>query len=414
MKACKVTSCNLCPASKKGAPTRADTRKRIVNGVGEPQQPLMMIVVDAPSRDDDNMGEYATGDIGTQLMEAVRRAGVNTDDVFIVGANRCHLPGRATNRKEQEACRPYLEQDIAATKPAVIVPMGTGALWSILRKEGITAQHGSVFDTEWGIPAVATFSPASLFHNAGNIEYIIADIAKAARVAEGVETPELGEYSVALDVDEVECVRDILVEEPLVAFDFETWDNRRGGLNPRAPMAQILCASFACQAAEGFTIPLVGWHLEEIWTTKEKRFVEDCIRDILTSSADKVAANGKFDLAWARYALNCRVTNYYDDSQYGYAIHHEERPHSLEHQRIMFTNMPRYESFKDDPAIREMMKELSPHGVAWGYAGIPTDYLWNYAAADVDCVLRVHEVNMQKLSSDSHGVGGPFYRPARR
>lgn len=391
----QVSACQRCPAKPKTKPARwQGDFDQPVNGWGSPD-PTYLLVFDQPSAEDDRTNMLGSGDIGQWLADVLRRAGIDEQECFFTVAARCH--GGPPKRHEQEACRPFLLHDIEMLKPKIIIPMGSGALWSVLRKERVTSVRGSLFKSEWGIPVMPTFSPAVLYKDMSKMEFLVNDFAKAKRAIEGQEDePELGEYMVALSVEEAEMVRDYLLTTDLFTYDLET-----SSLNPLDPESYILCASFAAAVGEGFTIPLVGQFGRELYSPEEKARIEDILREILTSDAIKNAANGVFDLRWVRHKLGVEVKNYFADAQYTFAMWHEEKPHSLEFQRTVSTNMPYYEEFKHDPEIRALIKEH-------GYAGIPEKHLWAYAAADADCTHRSLLRNLREIEKESAGAGGAF------
>lgn len=107
-------------------------------------------------------------------------------------------------RKSPEAfaslqhCRPYLDQLVAERRPKVIVPMGNVALSRATGLSGIEKFQGYVLETEWGIPAVATFHPSYVMSGKYKLSpVIVASLRRAQRIANG--TVEYTKFKLLVD-----------------------------------------------------------------------------------------------------------------------------------------------------------------------------------------------------------------------
>lgn len=123
VKAC--TRCKLCP-----------TRTQTVFGVGVEDAPLM-VVGEGPGADEDAQGEPFVGRAGKLLDEMLKSIGHSRkDNVFIANVVKCRPPGnRDPELDEAEACRPFLEQQIALVKPKLIVALGRTAAQRLLQTD---------------------------------------------------------------------------------------------------------------------------------------------------------------------------------------------------------------------------------------------------------------------------------------
>jgi len=135
-----VTACERCPAL-------VESRSRIVNGVG-PVGAALLFVGEAPGATEDERGEPFVGRSGDVLEEALRDVGLARADVRITNCVRCRPPdNRDPTREELANCRGYLEHEIAAVDPELIVPMGKVPAEHLLeRSVAVTSEAGNVHE----------------------------------------------------------------------------------------------------------------------------------------------------------------------------------------------------------------------------------------------------------------------------
>ena len=157
----EASACTRCPL--------AAGRTNVVFGVGDPTADLMF-VGEGPGRDEDLKGEPFVGRSG-QLLDRLmhEEMGVSRDrGVYIANVVKCRPPGnRDPQPVEIESCRPYLEQQIAAIEPKVIVTLGNFATKLLLdTTEGITRLRGRVY--RYGHAAlVPTYHPSAALRGGG-------------------------------------------------------------------------------------------------------------------------------------------------------------------------------------------------------------------------------------------------------
>ncbi len=116
------TRCGLC-----------ETRTQTVFGTGARDAPLM-IVGEGPGADEDAQGLPFVGRAGKLLDEMLAAIGHGRDrNVYIANVVKCRPPGnRDPATEEAEACRPYLEAQIALIQPRLIVALGRIAAQRLL------------------------------------------------------------------------------------------------------------------------------------------------------------------------------------------------------------------------------------------------------------------------------------------
>lgn len=133
-----VTECQRCEAL-------CDSRTQIVNGVGSETGDLLF-VGEAPGEEEDAEGEPFVGRSGGILTSILRDHGLDRSDVRITNCVRCRPPdNRDPTRTELGNCRNYLETEIEAIDPTVIVALGKVPAEHLLdRSVAVTNEAGTV------------------------------------------------------------------------------------------------------------------------------------------------------------------------------------------------------------------------------------------------------------------------------
>ena len=133
----QVQACKKCPL--------ADGRTQTVFGVGNPQA-RVLIVGEAPGKNEDLQGEPFVGAAGKYLNELLSYAGLKREDVFIANVLKCRPPGNRDPRPEEiQLCADYLREQTRTIDPEWIVTLGNFATKFILRTDvGITRLHGTL------------------------------------------------------------------------------------------------------------------------------------------------------------------------------------------------------------------------------------------------------------------------------
>jgi DNA polymerase len=133
---------------------------------GAAQAPLM-IIGEAPGRDEDIEGKPFVGRAGQLLDRMLTAAGFGEADVHITNVVYWRPPGnRPPTPQETEVCRPFLERQIELVAPRVLLLLGGSATKQIFRTdEGILKVRGKWQTLEFGqlkVPALASLHPAYL------------------------------------------------------------------------------------------------------------------------------------------------------------------------------------------------------------------------------------------------------------
>ncbi len=141
----------------------AETRRRVVPGQFPPGA-RVLLVGEAPGREEDEGGEPFVGRSGKLLDELLADVGLERSAMAVVNTVKCRPPGNRTpTRKEAKTCRPWLERQVAAVDPEVVVTLGGSALaWALGPGRRLRDARGRVHpDGPGGHPLVATYHPAA-------------------------------------------------------------------------------------------------------------------------------------------------------------------------------------------------------------------------------------------------------------
>jgi DNA polymerase len=143
------------------------TAKNLVFADGNPQA-AVMLVGEAPGRDEDIEGLPFVGRSGRLLDRMLAAIGLDRGSAYIANVIPWRPPGNRTpTPHETEICRPFIERQIELVNPKVLVNLGGPSAKTLLRTtEGILRLRGNwrVHTTASGIaiPAMPTLHPAYL------------------------------------------------------------------------------------------------------------------------------------------------------------------------------------------------------------------------------------------------------------
>ena len=163
----QVRGCTLCPLHT--------GRVRAVPGEG-PADAKIMLIGEGPGFHEDRQGRPFVGASGQFLDELLALAGLRRDEVFITNVVKCRPPqNRDPQSDEIATCTSsYLDLQIAAVDPAVIVTLGRFSMHYFLPNERIMRVHGQP-RTVGGRLVVPMIHPAAALHQPQNRPLVEAD-----------------------------------------------------------------------------------------------------------------------------------------------------------------------------------------------------------------------------------------------
>jgi len=180
----EVSGCPLCELAR--------SRTHAVPGEGAPTARVMLIG-EGPGWHEDQEGRPFVGNSGKFLTELLAKAGLEREDVFITNVVKCRPPGnRDPLPDEIHACSMYLERQIAAIDPEVIVTLGRFSMAKYFPGERISRIHGQAKKLGKRL-VVPMYHPAAALHQASLRGAIEDDFAKLPKLLADQERDRDGE-----------------------------------------------------------------------------------------------------------------------------------------------------------------------------------------------------------------------------
>ena len=179
----------------------AESRTHVVFGEGDPDARLML-VGEAPGKNEDLQGKPFVGAAGHLLDELMASIGITREEAYIANVLKCRPPGnRDPQQDEIDSCKGYLREQIRMVHPEVVVTLGNFATKLLVPTEvGITRMRGQAIDWWLGATLIPTFHPAAALRGRPSVReqmqedfLLVAQILETARPVSDHERLELGE-----------------------------------------------------------------------------------------------------------------------------------------------------------------------------------------------------------------------------
>ncbi len=143
---------------------------QVVFGAG-PADAKVVMVGEQPGDEEDVKGLPFIGPAGRLLSRAMHDAGLDREKIYVTnavkhfkwierGKRRIHAKPSGI---EISACRPWLESELAAIEPELVVCLGATAAQSLMGRDfRITTERGVFFPHRWAKQLVATIHPSAI------------------------------------------------------------------------------------------------------------------------------------------------------------------------------------------------------------------------------------------------------------
>lgn len=363
----KRITCTLCPLHR--------TCKTVqVRGRGF-DRPKILIVGEAPGAEEDNVGQAFVGQSGKLLESTLQRLGC--PPWRVTNSVRCRPPeNRKPSPAERKACLPYLEDEIAALDPELIVALGDTALQSLLEERGVMKLGGKVIEKSIAGKVRRVLVAAHPSYVMRVPEYMptweshLAVVRGAAR-----EVLPNVRYRFLSSLEEIRSVlRRMRRECPKpVAFDFETT-----GLDPYK--CELRTVAVCNDEREAYCF--------EIGPDKiaERVVLGDFLRDV-----PLIAHHSTFEWAWVLHHLKVPPRIVGDTKAYARLVN-ENDTSSLKPLLLRHTDMGPYDAELDGPVESASLSKL-----------------WRYNCADADGTLRMYH----KYQTEEPGLSELHARTVR-
>jgi DNA polymerase len=174
----QIRNCTLC--------TLAQGRTRAVPGEG-PENAMVMFIGEAPGFHEDKSGRPFVGAAGRFLEDLLADIGMHRQDVYIANVVKCRPPGnRAPTPPEREACKPYLDRQIALIKPRVVVTLGRFSMARYFPGSKISTIHGKPRKID-GVLYYPMYHPAAALHQPSLRSAVVEDMKRIPQLIADIE-----------------------------------------------------------------------------------------------------------------------------------------------------------------------------------------------------------------------------------
>jgi len=169
-----------------------------------PSTAEIMLVGEQPGDQEDRAGHPFVGPAGKLLERALEQAGIDRSDIYITNVVK-HFKWEAASRgkrrihkkprqSEIEACRPWLESELEAIRPRVLVCLGASAAQSLLGKDfRVSRDRGKSVASPLAPQVVATVHPSSILRaqddesRESQMKSFVEDLKLVARLAKNTK-----------------------------------------------------------------------------------------------------------------------------------------------------------------------------------------------------------------------------------
>ena len=164
----KCEECRACPLGS--------TKTNTVFGTGN-ERAALMFVGEAPGENEDKTGIPFVGAAGQLFDKYLLAVGIPREDVYICNILKCRPPNnRDPQPSEEDACIPYLREQVKAISPKVIVCLGRIAAMRLISPDfRITRDHGKWYD-KGGFEMCAVYHPSALLRDESKKEAMLIDM----------------------------------------------------------------------------------------------------------------------------------------------------------------------------------------------------------------------------------------------
>ncbi len=178
----------------------AGSRTQTVPGVG-PENASILFIGEAPGFHEDQKGFPFVGPAGQFLDQLLNSIGLTRDDVYICNVIKCRPPGnRDPLPTEIQNCRHWLDEQLRAVSPKMVVTLGRYSLAKFFPGEAISKIHGKERKVD-GVIYYPMYHPAAALHQQSLRQTIEADMLRIRSIldqGEEVEEVDKGPQQLSL------------------------------------------------------------------------------------------------------------------------------------------------------------------------------------------------------------------------
>ena len=335
----------------------------------------LMIVAEAPGKDEDAAKEPLVGRTGQLVNEMLKRGGLSRDQVYCTNVVKYRPPNNDIKLlpiigHSIEEGIPQLEAEIKAIKPNCILALGDLALKTLTSKRGIGKYRGSILSSHLGPKVVSTLHPAGLLYSDGT------RLPYSARTYIQLDFNRAIEESKTRELNLPHRLLQIAKGEFDVYQFFETYkDKKVVSVDIETPKQIPFCISFAFNKSHAISIPLLNCFGIEIPKLQLVGMWRRVAEQLGREDLKVIGQNFKFDQEKLLAPLGMKVGNFWLDVMF---LAHTLHPELLQRLSFITSIYTREPFYKDDG------KEYNPKKD-------PVDRLLTYNARDAAVTFECYE-----------------------
>jgi uracil-DNA glycosylase family 4 len=369
-----------------------------VPGIG-PRDAKIVIVGEAPGKDEDEKGEPFVGGAGYELNSLLTSVGLNRQSIYITNVIKYRPPNNDfdvfyLDGKKHRQPSPYLLQawdylhaEIRAIQPNVIVPMGNEPIRAVRGSIGmgtISDWRGSILTSPLG-KMIPTYHPAYMMRQYSERPVIELDLRRIVQESKyaHVDTPKM---HFEIDPPFTRVLEFLRSQPKRVAVDIETSGKH------------IRCVGIADSATHAICIPFMArpghvslgespFPVQDVlspttpnskWTVQEEYAILQALYAFLGNpNIQKVLQNYPFDSTVLAREFGVHISNLHMDTLVAQHTIHPEMQKGLDFQCSIYTRIPCY----------------------WLYDASDDISTWRYNAYDCVATYEISEVHDRQLPS---------------
>lgn len=401
--------CELCPLHKTEGVT-------CISGAGNIKNPRIMVVGDAPSKQEAPWGHTFLDKRGQLIQQALKETGFNTGkdgDIFATYACKCFPSGKVKITDARTCADEYLLKEILLFKPELILALGRTPQIVLMRNTSpIAKTHGKIFehtfklnDQEFTTKVMPLEHPFSVLTEPTKLDMWLADIKRAKMVFDSKGDPywnpskiERFNFEVIESIEHFKAVARKLTKErgSYLSIDIEASgiDEDMFREDFRVYTLQFGVTSLTDQTANDtlpvYIVPIQSSQFEICSDPTWLPAVREMLNQFLSLRYFRlVAHNGKYDAkGLRRVGVNCYIDR---DTMLLWSNLHGEAPMSLKEIAYQVSDLGGYE------------KEMQDYFAEHGSYDAPRDLLVTYGGLDIVVTRRLmyemHHSILQEIRS---------------